>query len=80
MLRAALEGLVKNTEAQGGRYYGGYAIKPTPAAHKEYQEKGYVSWGNGLSGGHGKAVTSLTLYNCLPRLVHCPNGERAWAE
>jgi len=59
----ALEGLVKNTGAQGGRYYGGYAKKPTPSVHQEYEEKGYVSWGNPLSGGHGKAVTSLTLYN-----------------
>ncbi|EMI47269.1 GH92 family glycosyl hydrolase [Rhodopirellula sp. SWK7] len=59
----ALEGLVKNTGPTGGRYYGGYAKQPTPAAHKEYESKGYISWGNSLSGGHGKAVTSLTLYN-----------------
>jgi len=59
----ALEGLVKNTESQGGRYYGGYAKKSAPSVYEEYQKKGYVSWGNSLSGGHGKAVTSLTLYN-----------------
>lgn len=59
----ALEGLIKNTTAQGGRYYGGYAKKPTSSAHKEYQEKGYISLGNVVSGAHGKAVTSLTLYN-----------------
>ncbi|MCM2370061.1 GH92 family glycosyl hydrolase [Rhodopirellula sp. ICT_H3.1] len=59
----ALEGLVKNTGPEGGRYYGGYATKPTPSVYEEYQEKGYVSWGNSLSGGHGSAVTSLTLYN-----------------
>ena len=59
----ALEGLVKNTESDGGRYYGGYAKKATPSTHQEYQEKGYISWGNALSGLHGKAVTSLTLYN-----------------
>ncbi|SMP73948.1 alpha-1,2-mannosidase, putative [Neorhodopirellula lusitana] len=59
----ALEGLVKNTGPNGGRYYGGYAEKPTPSVYKEYQEKGYVSWGNPLKGGHGNAVTSLTLYN-----------------
>ena len=60
---AALEGLVKNTSAEGGRYHGGYATKPTLSVFKEYQEKGYVSWGNPLSGAHGAAVTSLTLYN-----------------
>jgi predicted alpha-1,2-mannosidase len=60
---SAFEGLVKNTQRDGGRYYGGYAKEPTTAAHDEYQEKGYLSWGNPLSGGHGKAVTSLTLYN-----------------
>lgn len=59
----ALQGLVKNTEAEGGRYYGGYAKKPTASTHEEYQAKGYVSWGNALGGLHGKAVTSLTLYN-----------------
>ncbi|EMI57573.1 GH92 family glycosyl hydrolase [Rhodopirellula sallentina] len=59
----ALEGLVKNTGPTGGRYYGGYAKKPTPSAYEEYQEKGYVSRANALSGGHGRAVTSLTLYN-----------------
>jgi predicted alpha-1,2-mannosidase len=59
----ALEGLVKNTGPEGGRYYGGYAKEPTPSVYEEYREKGYVSWGNPLSGGHGKAVTSLTLYN-----------------
>lgn len=59
----ALEGLVKNTGPDGNRYYGGYAKKPTLSAYKEYQEKGYVSRGNALSGGHGSAVTSLTLYN-----------------
>lgn len=59
----ALKGLVKNTGPTGGRYYGGYAKNPTPSVYKEYQEKGYVSWGNSLSGMHGKAVTSLTLYN-----------------
>jgi len=60
---AALEGLVKNTGKDGGRYYGGYAKTPTSSAYEEYQEKGYISWGNALSGSHGKAVTSLTLYN-----------------
>jgi len=60
---AALEGLVKNTGKGGGRYYGGYATKPSPKVYMEYQEKGYVSWDNSLGGGHGKAVTSLTLYN-----------------
>ncbi|MCU0858611.1 MAG: GH92 family glycosyl hydrolase, partial [Pontiellaceae bacterium] len=60
---AALEGLVKNTGPEGGRYYGGYATNPTPAVYKEYQEKGYISRGNFLEGFHGEAVTSLTLYN-----------------
>jgi len=60
---AALEGLVKNTGKDGGRYYGGYAKTPTPSAYEEYEKKGYISWGNALSGSHGKAVTSLTLYN-----------------
>lgn len=59
----ALEGLVRNTEADGGRYYGGYAKKPAKAVYDEYTVKGYVSWGNFLGGGHNKAVTSLTLYN-----------------
>lgn len=63
--RKALEGLVKNTGRTGGRYYGGYARTPTPSVYDEYEEKGYVSWGNPLNGGrgHGNAVTSLTLYN-----------------
>jgi len=60
---AALEGLVRNTEADGGRYYGGYAKNPAPAVHKEYQEKGWVSLGNDLEKSHGDAVTSFTLYN-----------------
>jgi predicted alpha-1,2-mannosidase len=60
---AALEGLVKNTEADGGRYYGGYAKNPAPAVYKEYQEKGWVSLGNDLEKSHGDAVTSFTLYN-----------------
>ncbi|MBM4152263.1 MAG: glycoside hydrolase family 92 protein [Kiritimatiellaceae bacterium] len=59
----ALEGLVKNTGPEGGRYYGGYAEKPTVSAYQEYQEKGYVSRTNVLEGMHGEAVTSLTLYN-----------------
>ncbi|TWU39687.1 GH92 family glycosyl hydrolase [Novipirellula artificiosorum] len=59
----ALEGLVKNTGKNGGRYYGGYAKEPTESVFEEYNSKGYVSWGNPLSGGHGKSVTSLTLYN-----------------
>ncbi len=59
----ALEGLVRNTEIDGGRYYGGYAKSPTPAVYEEYTKKGYVSHRNKLSGGHGSAVTSLTLYN-----------------
>ncbi|TWT67395.1 GH92 family glycosyl hydrolase [Allorhodopirellula solitaria] len=62
-LEKALEGLVRNTQRDGGRYYGGYAKSATPAVYDEYHEKGYVSQGNRLSGGHGKAVTSLTLYN-----------------
>lgn len=60
---AALEGLVKNTGPTGGRYFGGYATKPQPSAHEQYTEKGYISWGNGLHGGHGKSVSSLTMYN-----------------
>jgi len=36
----ALEGLIKNTEATGGRYYGGYTKNPTTSAHREYQKKG----------------------------------------
>jgi predicted alpha-1,2-mannosidase len=60
---AALEGLVKNTGPEGGRYYGGYAVKPTPAAYEEYRDKGYISRGNPVEGFHGDAVTSLTLYN-----------------
>ena len=59
----ALEGLVKNTGAVGGRYYGGYAQKPSDAAYQEYQEKGYISRSSPLGGGHGRAVSSLTLYN-----------------
>lgn len=59
----ALEGLIKNTGEQGGRYYGGYARRPTASVYQEYRDKGYVTWGNSLAGGHGKAVTSLTLYN-----------------
>jgi predicted alpha-1,2-mannosidase len=61
--KLALEGLVKNTRPDGGRYYGGYATEPTITAHKEYQENGYVSRANKLSGMHGGAVTSLSLYN-----------------
>ena len=60
---AALEGLVKNTEADGGRYYGGYAKEPTPAAYAEYRDRGYISRGSPVEGFHGDAVTSLTLYN-----------------
>jgi predicted alpha-1,2-mannosidase len=59
----ALEGLVKNTSPEGGRYYGGYARAPKASVYDEYTRKGYISWGNSLSGGHGKAVTSLTMYN-----------------
>ncbi|MEP2776326.1 MAG: GH92 family glycosyl hydrolase [Luteolibacter sp.] len=59
----ALEGLVRNTEADGGRYYGGYAQKPTQRTYDAYSKKGYVAWGEHLDGGHGKAVTSLTMYN-----------------
>lgn len=59
----ALEGLVRNTEADGGRYYGGYAKRPSQKAYDDYSEKGYVAWGNQLEGGHGKAVTSVTMYN-----------------
>lgn len=62
-VEAALQGLVKNTQSDGGRYYGGYAKAPTPSAGEEYKEKGYVSWGNKLSGSHGSSVTSLTFYN-----------------
>ena len=61
--KAALEGLVKNTGPEGGRYYGGYAKNPAPAVYKEYQEKGWVSLGNDLEKSHGDAVTSFTLYN-----------------
>jgi predicted alpha-1,2-mannosidase len=46
----ALAGLVHNTEADGGRYYGGYARKPTAATQDEYVKKGYVSWGKPLGG------------------------------
>ncbi|TWT76476.1 Glycosyl hydrolase family 92 [Planctomycetes bacterium CA13] len=59
----ALEGLVKNTGPQGGRYIGGYAVESNPNAWKEYEEKGYISRANSLPGGHGKAVSSLTMYN-----------------
>lgn len=62
-LNLALEGLVKNTGPEGGRYYGGYADAPAPAAHADYTQKGYIAWGHGLSGFHGEAVSSLTLYN-----------------
>jgi predicted alpha-1,2-mannosidase len=59
----ALEGLVRNTEADGGRYYGGYARKPSQRTYDDYSKKGYVAWGSALSGSHGKAVSSLTMYN-----------------
>ena len=59
----ALEGLVKNTEPEGGRYYGGYAKEPRVPVHEQYSAKGYVPWDTHLAGGHGKAITSLTLYN-----------------
>ncbi|MCP5537524.1 MAG: glycoside hydrolase family 92 protein [Akkermansiaceae bacterium] len=70
----ALEGLVRNTGPTGGRYYGGYARKPTPAAYEPYTTRGFVPWETPLSGGHGKAVTSLTLYNayhdwCIARMA-----------
>jgi hypothetical protein len=45
-----LRGLVRNTEADGGRYYGGYASHPSPKVHAEYEHKGYVSWSNFLGG------------------------------
>lgn len=80
---AALDGLVKNTGADGGRYYGGYAKKSTPSVYKEYQEKGYVSWGNALKGLHGKAVTSLTLYNayhdwCIAQMAKDMGNEEVY--
>lgn len=59
----ALEGLVRNTEADGSRYYGGYGHKPRSAAHEQYTRQGYVSPRNHLFGSHRDAVTSLTLYN-----------------
>jgi putative alpha-1,2-mannosidase len=69
-----LRGLVRNTEADGGRYYGGYATAPAPKVHAEYESKGYVSWGNFLGGYHNKAVSSFTLYNayhdwCIAQLA-----------
>jgi len=61
--KKALEGLVRNTEADGSRYYGGYGHKPRSAAHEQYTSQGYVSPKNHLFGSHRDAVSSLTLYN-----------------
>jgi predicted alpha-1,2-mannosidase len=60
---AALEGLVRNTRADGGRYYGGYATRPSERTHRAYTTKGYVAKGEGLRGSHGSSVSSFTLYN-----------------
>ncbi|HKK18221.1 MAG TPA: GH92 family glycosyl hydrolase [Opitutales bacterium] len=59
----ALEGLVRNTEPDGGRYYGGYAGRPTRRAYDDYNTKGYIPFESALRGLHGKSVSSLTLYN-----------------
>ncbi|MDQ8186009.1 GH92 family glycosyl hydrolase [Pelagicoccus sp. SDUM812002] len=82
--RQVLAGLVRNTEPDGSRYYGGYAKKPNEKAYREYSEKGYVSWGNGVGGAHGNGVTSLTFYNsyhdwCIAQLAESL-GERAMVE
>jgi predicted alpha-1,2-mannosidase len=58
----ALEGLVRNTKADGGRYYGGYARGPTRKTYDDYSARGFVTVKNGLSGSHGSAVSSFTLY------------------
>ena len=59
----ALEGLVRNTEPDGGRYYGGYARRPTRRTYDDYSKKGYVALENHMEGGHGKGVSSFTLYS-----------------
>ena len=73
--KTALEGLVKNTGPNGGRYYGGYATRPSPAACEAYRKRGYVPLSTPLKGFHGKAVSSLTLYNsyhdwCIANMAH----------
>jgi len=78
-----LQGLVRNTGADGGRYHGGYAPRPSPNVHAEYERKGYVSWGNFLGGMHNKAVSSLTLYNayhdwCIAQLARSLNEQETY--
>jgi len=79
----ALEGLVRNTEADGGRYYGGYATEPTRVAYDDYSARGYVAWEHPLKGGHGKAVTSLTLYNayhdwCIAQMARAVGSQEIY--
>ena len=79
----ALEGLVRNTKADGGRYYGGYAKEPTKVTWEDYNTRGYVAWENPLKGGHGKAVTSLTLYNayhdwCIAQMAKAVGNEETY--
>ena len=69
-VQKAYEGLRKNAFPGGRRDRGGYSHGlhdstfggPDPDVTKEYIKKGYVSWGNFLTGLHGHAVTSLTLF------------------
>ncbi len=69
----AYAGLMKNARPGGSRDYGGYARNTNGVeATQWYLDKGYIPWGKFVNGGHGKGVSSLTLYNayhdwCLRR-------------
>jgi len=59
----AYAGLMKNARPGGSRDYGGYARHTRGVeATRWYLDKGYIPWGKPVNGGHGKGVTSLTLY------------------
>lgn len=82
--KKALEGLVRNTEADGARYYGGYASDPTPKSYEDYATKGYIALENHLGGYHGSGVSSLTLYNayhdwCIAQMAKGMNNEEIYS-
>jgi len=71
----AYAGLMKNARPGGSRDYGGYARDTKGVeATQWYLDKGYIPWGKPVKGGHGKGVTSLTLYSayhdwCLAQMA-----------
>ncbi len=71
----AYQGLLKNAQPGGSRDYGGYARDTKGVESTQwYLDKGYIPWGKPVNGGHGKGVSSLTLYNayhdwCLAQMA-----------